>query len=609
MPRRKRRYPEPAALEEPELPEAWKRRRERIGPDRYRRAPARSAVGAVDGADVDPGPFGRGRQDLEEKAPPIREKLRIAVILLHLFGCRSGERCRRAALRAHPRQAVDALLLAEDDHPVRTPGAAPTLHGVADLLRRTALAGDLPQLTFGEKSDPGTVGRPERVGRSFDARDLQRLHRVERADPDSGGVRHDQVAAVGRELEPAAASRGAQLTRRRQLEAHFARPLGARRTQEQARRDHREARNEQQECRQPWPLTPRRREARCGISGDASTHDVLFRSARHHFVQHEARIPDVAQPVLRTAREAAPQQVTDSGRRPRGQGRPVDLLSQDRGQSVGNGLAFEEPLAGQHFEEDDPERPDIGALVDRQTARLLRRHVRRRAEDHPELGPVRGRQGRRLHQRRRARELGRGATARAGLHRLGQSEIEDLGLSFTGSLYVLRFEITVDNSLVVGLLERLRDLESERKAFSKGKRPGLEAFGERRSGDELHDEGVRLAAGFHPVDLGDVRVVELREQVRLALEACETFLVRYEGRRQHLDRHLAPELGVGRAVDLPHSALAELGGDLVRAEAGARGGRHADAIRIMRRSPAAGARDRRRARSRGRTRRCVGCRG
>ncbi len=80
------------------------------------------------------------------------------------------------------------------------------------------------------------------------------------------------------------------------------------------------------------------------------------------------------------------------------------------------------------------------------------------------------------------------ASARAGLHRFGQPEIEDLGLSFTGSLYVLGFEIAVNNSLVVGLFERLRDLESERKALGKGKRPRFEAFGERRTVDELHDE-------------------------------------------------------------------------------------------------------------------------
>ena len=64
-------------------------------------------------------------------------------------------------------------------------------------------------------------------------------------------------------------------------------------------------------------------------------------------------------------------------------------------------------------------------------------------------------------------------------------------------------------------------------------------------------------------------MVELREQLRFALEARQALLVRGERRRQDLDRDVAPELGVGRPVDLAHAALAQLGGDLVGAEAGA----------------------------------------
>ncbi len=97
----------------------------------------------------------------------------------------------------------------------------------------------------------------------------------------------------------------------------------------------------------------------------------------------------------------------------------------------------------------------------------------------------------------------------------------------------------MDDALFVGFLERLRDLQRERKAFSKGKWPRFEAFAERRAGNELHDEGMGRAAGLEAVDLGDVRVVELREELRLALESRQALLVLGEGRRQDLDRHLA----------------------------------------------------------------------
>ena len=76
----------------------------------------------------------------------------------------------------------------------------------------------------------------------------------------------------------------------------------------------------------------------------------------------------------------------------------------------------------------------------------------------------------------------------------------------------------MNDSLVVGLLERLRDLESERKAFSKGKRPRFEAFGERRAFDELHDQRPRSSGLFESEDRGDVGVMELGEQLRFALE-------------------------------------------------------------------------------------------
>ena len=99
-------------------------------------------------------------------------------------------------------------------------------------------------------------------------------------------------------------------------------------------------------------------------------------------------------------------------------------------------------------------------------------------------------QGGGVHDRRRAREIGGGRGAGAGVHRLSQPEVEDLDFSFTGSFDVLGLEITVDDALLVRLFERLRDLQRERKALSNGKRPGFEAFGQGRAVDELHDEGV-----------------------------------------------------------------------------------------------------------------------
>ena len=58
---------------------------------------------------------------------------------------------------------------------------------------------------------------------------------------------------------------------------------------------------------------------------------------------------------------------------------------------------------------------------------------------------------------------------------------------------------------------------------------------------------------------------------RLLLEAAQPIRVGREGRGQHLDRDLAPEPRVPRAVDLAHPARAEGREHLVGAEASAGG--------------------------------------
>src|SRR5262249_21311121 len=73
---------------------------------------------------------------------------------------------------------------------------------------------------------------------------------------------------------------------------------------------------------------------------------------------------------------------------------------------------------------------------------------------------------------------------------------------------------------------------------------------------------------LEPVDRAHVRVVERREQPRLALETREPVGVAREGRRQHLERHRALELRVLREIDLAHAALAELALDAIVEERG-----------------------------------------
>ena len=80
---------------------------------------------------------------------------------------------------------------------------------------------------------------------------------------------------------------------------------------------------------------------------------------------------------------------------------------------------------------------------------------------------------------------------------------------------------------------------------------------------EAHTPGV-----FEAVDAADVRVAERGEHLGLALEPREVLGIFGEALRQNLDRHLAAQLRVARAIDLAHAARAERRDDLVRTERG-----------------------------------------
>ena len=74
-------------------------------------------------------------------------------------------------------------------------------------------------------------------------------------------------------------------------------------------------------------------------------------------------------------------------RRARRQRAPVRLAFENRGDRVRDRLAGKCAAARQHLVQHAPERPDVGPLVDRLAARLLRAHVGRGPENHPSRVP------------------------------------------------------------------------------------------------------------------------------------------------------------------------------------------------------------------------------
>jgi hypothetical protein len=75
--------------------------------------------------------------------------------------------------------------------------------------------------------------------------------------------------------------------------------------------------------------------------------------------------------------------------------------------------------------------------------------------------------------------------------------------------------------------------------------------------DELHDQRAPGARIFNAVDLRDVRMVEGGECLRFAFETHQTIRIARERLRQNLERDIAIELRVARAIDLAHATRAE----------------------------------------------------
>ena len=113
--------------------------------------------------------------------------------------------------------------------------------------------------------------------------------------------------------------------------------------------------------------------------------------------------------------------------------------------------------------------------------------------------------------------------------------------------------------------QRDREIEHARKRKSARRHQPVEAL----SLDQLHGQEADPVRLLDRVERDDVRVVERRDGLGLALEARQAVGMGGHVLGQHLDRDLAAEPRVARAIDLAHPARAERRDDLVGAEPGA----------------------------------------
>ncbi len=213
-----------------------------------------------------------------------------------------------------------------------------------------------------------------------------------------------------------------------------------------------------------------------------------------------------------------------------------DLVEDARKGLALEGLRLRYQLVGQH-----PEGEDVGALVELLTLHLL------------------------------GREIGGSSDRGAGLsepallmQQLGHPEVHDLGRAVLEDPDVGRLDVAMHDPLAVGVLEAARDLEQVEQHAPQGERlPALDLAVQILAGQELLDQIRSLVLDPEVVDGGDVAVVEIAGDLRLAGEAEAHALLR---RAAGLDRQVPLDDRIVALEDLPEPPDPDLLDHLILAE-------------------------------------------
>ena len=135
---------------------------------------------------------------------------------------------------------------------------------------------------------------------------------------------------------------------------------------------------------------------------------------------------------------------------------------------------------------------------------------------------------------------------------------------------VRRFEIAMNDSLLVRCFECIRDLLRDRQGFVEWNGSTLDALRQVGALDQFHHEGGEVGCFLEAIDGPDVRMVESREDFGFSLKARQTFRIGGHRGGQDLERDGPLEIDVNCTIDLSHATGANLASNFVDADAGAR---------------------------------------
>ncbi len=191
--------------------------------------------------------------------------------------------------------------------------------------------------------------------------------------------------------------------------------------------------------------------------------------------------------------------------------------------------------AGDHLEEGDAQRVDIGALVRRLIETLFGREIAGGAHEHAGCGESGGAPA---HQR--------------------EAEVRDLDQPPVGDHEVRRFDVAVDHVLGVGVLEPGRRLEDQTSGLG-GRNLAFCLDHPLNAGalDILHDEVMVALVLGDRVDLDDVGMAQGGGALRLPDETLDIFVVLLEVFPEHFDGDESIEGFLVSLEDDAHPAAAE----------------------------------------------------
>src|SRR5438876_1105139 len=180
-------------------------------------------------------------------------------------------------------------------------------------------------------------------------------------------------------------------------------------------------------------------------------------------------------------------------------------------------------MAGYHFVKHHAETPDISALINMLSARLLRRHVTNGPQYSPKVG---------LHQQQRF--VSRHGCWQFLLGELCNPKVEHLYVSVRPEHDVFRLDVTVHNPGLMSGGERAGHLNRDVHSFTNLDSPARETLTQRLALNQFTSDVMNRVILADLVNGQNIRMIETNNSARFLLKPLQAVGVSREPPRRHM---------------------------------------------------------------------------